>query len=314
LKDQKTDKTGLTISDLHLGQVGSVGHKHLKQLKEFVQKNSPERIFLNGDIIEVDDLTGDKKSILAQIDASLEQLDDFIETAIAANPKVKISYIFGNHDNFYELESRIKKRVERFSPHLEYHESHIKTANTIHLHGDLQTDYPYQTPIDMLKAGFKGNIITNIGVMIRHDAERLTADFPDEFTIEDSLWKELEDKKSFRDLLDKKITFVKNVLDTHLSSIVMPAKQVVKAIFDTISEQQPELLEGVDTIVLGHIHPKGRPILEHEDIKFIFTGPSSLFSKGPAYSFSIEDDGKFSDFQAIDLGRGYQKSGQAHTR
>ena len=90
----KRNKTGLSISDLHLGQAGSVGEKHLRQLMHYVQTHAPEQIFLNGDIIEVHDLTGSKESILRQVDKSLEILDTFIEQAIQANPNVKISYIF----------------------------------------------------------------------------------------------------------------------------------------------------------------------------------------------------------------------------
>ncbi len=301
-------KTGLSISDLHLGQAGSVGHRHLKQLTDYVQKHQPDEIFLNGDIVEVHDLKGCRQTIIKQMNDSLTKLDGFIESAIAANPHVKLHYIFGNHDNFNEMVVKLEERVERFAPHFDYHESHYKTQNTVHLHGDLQTDYPYKSKREMLKAAFSGNIETKMGAMRRDDVARLTSDFPNEISIKDSRWKNIVSKQGFGARVGSHITHVKNMFDTTISSRTMPLNKVTEAIYNTIATQQPELLDGVENIVLGHYHPAGAPVLEHENVRFIFTGPSTLFSQGPAYHFKIDEQGKCRDFQSLALGRGYQVS------
>ena len=217
---------------------------------------------------------------------------------------MKISYIFGNHDNYRELEAKIKERIECSKPNLESHESHIKSKNTIHLHGDLQADMAFRGTSDKIKAIFRGNVSIHMGAMTREDVGRSKDEPLYKLGIEDSLWRSVTDKPGkVRNFAKKQFSRIKNALDEPISSRVTPLDQVMKAIHDTIKTQQPELLDGVKNIVLGHYHPPGKPILEYEGIKFIFTGPSTLFSKGPAYSFSIDEEGKFDDFQAIELSR-----------
>lgn len=295
-------RNGLSISDLHLGQVGSEGHHHLCQLTGQLKTLRPAQIYLNGDTIEVTNLKGTRQQILQKLDRMIPVLEDFIKEAVAQNPSVKIHYIFGNHDVYRELEERVQQLQQKYPQNMSLHESHVKTANAIHLHGDLQVDFPYLSNKEHLKAGFiKRNITTQMGLMKR---EEHADDKTQSVSHRDSQWHRVQDRTGWRQrFLGKKVTFAKNVLDTTVSLRVMSLDKVVRTIYDTIKAHEPELLENTQYVLLGHYHPPGKPVIEHQGIQFIFTGPSTILKNGPAYSYDIDAQGGFSNFQPIELKR-----------
>lgn len=129
----KTYKT-IIISDLHLGNP----YSNWKLLKKFLEENTCENLFLNGDIVDNHYLLENKKSL------SEEELE-FLMWMVNKLSLTKVIYIVGNHELYDITEEKIWKFNLTLHPFYIY-ESNSKKYFISHGHNTI-----FKNPITQIK-------------------------------------------------------------------------------------------------------------------------------------------------------------------
>jgi UDP-2,3-diacylglucosamine pyrophosphatase LpxH len=113
----------IIISDVHLGSKAS----RTKDVLEFLEKNSCNRLILNGDIIDMWSIRRGGK----WKDAHTK----FIKKILKISKKIEVIYVIGNHDDFLEEFNPI--HISNIKLAKEYQMTDIKGRKLFVFHGDV---------------------------------------------------------------------------------------------------------------------------------------------------------------------------------
>jgi UDP-2,3-diacylglucosamine pyrophosphatase LpxH len=113
----------IIISDVHLGSKAS----RTKDVLEFLDKNSCNRLILNGDIIDMWSIRRGGKW--------KDSHTKFIKKILKISKKIEVIYVIGNHDDFLEEFNPI--HISNIKLAKEYQMTDIKGRKLFIFHGDV---------------------------------------------------------------------------------------------------------------------------------------------------------------------------------
>lgn len=301
----KTDKrTGLVVSDLHLGQTRATGVRELRTLRDEIRASKPELIVLNGDIIDGKDTYGDRDQILDRFRAAIGEIRKTVDSARRANPDAKVVFVFGNHDSYHEVRHAMESLQKEFPDNLQVEEVFFRTKDTLFMHGDLSFQLGhYESEKDIFKAAIKGKLEFRQGILSRD---------PEKNPAKASHWKPLPERTGAKAVFKRVKGTVYSAVDSVTSGMFCPLDQVLEATrktladYDASASEDEKLLPGLKRIAIGHIHPPhGKTRYSDGELELIVTGASTLISKPTMYKFDVTDQG-LENFQTFgqDKGRG----------
>lgn len=282
LHSPQAAKTGIVLADLHIGQAGSTAFRVMHNLEQRLSEWRPDLIVLNGDIIEGTKPRGNTLEEMREtISQSADRLEHFINTAIRANPQAQIIYIYGNHDSVDEVAAHLERIQARYPDNVMVDGSGLRIMNTLFMHGDVPLEHS-GLGLGCVQRWVSGDAV----LKPTHRYERTyDGTHPDH-----SAWKKLEEIWKYK--TNDRITTAVNFLDTAVSHIAFPPKEVIAHIHAALEKQPDKPLEGLERVCIGHIHPQpGNTKYHHEGIDFLVTCPATIGNDAMLYRFDIADEG-----------------------
>lgn len=280
--DEIKNGKGLVVSDLHLGQWRATGDRVLKVLNAEIDRERPSLLVLNGDIIDGTHPRGEAPDIHDSIGKGVQKLRELTRHAIQANPDAQIVYVFGNHDSYLEIRDKLERLSNEggIQGHLHLEESHFRCRDALFLHGDLQVEQGSKSHV--LSNVLRGNRVVHPSA---HTARKEGKGISD--------WKTVSAHGFVKEAKVACISY----FDNNLSPYVSPIKEYAESIIDHFKQHEPEAIEGVRRVVIGHIHPPYGTVYRHpEGIEVLATGASTVGSRASIYRFTVGDK-KLSDFE-----------------
>jgi len=137
--------TGLFLSDLHLFSQRSVGQRLWDQNRTSIA--TAESIVLGGDIFDF------RWSQLGGLDATLLAASEWLEKAIALNPKASWVYLLGNHDCHPRMQELLSSFRERY-PSFEWSPTFWRIGTNVFLHGDVLDGLRHSQGLESYRACF----------------------------------------------------------------------------------------------------------------------------------------------------------------
>ena len=269
---------GIVVSDLHIGRPDTNGKEVLIELARATLVHKPSLIVLNGDIIEAKEYPGNYEQSVAAIDDAVARIRGLVQVAAQENPDSQVVYVFGNHDCRYEVAERLKKLQQEFPDNFVVEETLLRVRDALFTHGDLMINYDHMPSNGaIVRAGLTHTLEVHSGSV----GER--GDDP----AGHSSWKAVKGFSRGKSLYKRIENRAIGMVDTLCSGIVFPLDQVIPAIHRTLKDEQ--ILDDVNHVFIGHIHPPHNTVREHDGVTFRVTGPATQFSKNTTYLFDIND-------------------------
>lgn len=269
---------GIVASDLHIGRPDTNGKEALIDIARQVLVHKPSLVVLNGDIIEAKEYPGDYDQSVAAIDDAVSRIRGLVQVAAQENPDCQVVYVFGNHDCRYEVAERLEKLKEEFPQNFVMEETLLRVRDAVFTHGDLMMNYDHMPSNGaIVKAGLTRTLEIKTGSV----GER--GDDP----AGHSSWKAVKGFSRGKSLYKRIENRAIGMVDTLCSKVVFPLDQVVDTIHRTLKNEA--MLDGVNHVFIGHIHPPHNTVREQDGVTFRVTGPATQFSKNTTYLFDIND-------------------------
>lgn len=137
--------SGLFLSDLHLFSRRSVGQQRWDQNRTLITAAST--IVLGGDMFDF------RWSQLGSINATLDAADQWLENAMALNPRASWVYLLGNHDCNPRLQNLLSSFGQRYS-NFAWSPAFCRIGSNVFLHGDVLDGMRHPNGLDQYRAEF----------------------------------------------------------------------------------------------------------------------------------------------------------------